>query len=270
MTRQILKRAALLLVTAAVAASCASSPTGRSQLVFMSEAELEREGRARFEAIRETQALVTDRATIDYVACVTNAVVNQLEGDAKDMYWELAIVDNPAVNAQVLPGGKIVVYSGILAVAENQDQLAAVIGHEIAHVTARHPNERMSRIAATNAVADTATLVLGGGYARQTAAASSAVNPISTYLVMFPHTRTQETEADIVGLEYMARAGFDPRESVELWKAMEAKNASSVPEYMSTHPSSETRINDLIEHYPTALVYYNQAQQEGLYPDCKR
>jgi predicted Zn-dependent protease len=232
--------------------------------------ELEAIGAQQFEQIRETSNLVKDRSTIDYVACVANAIVAELEGPDADMYWELAVVDNPTINAFVLPGGKIVVFSGILTVAQNQHQLAAVMGHEVAHVTANHPQERMARQEVTTFGADTLALILGGGYARQTAAASNSLRTLSTLGILNPFSRGQETEADLIGLEFMAKAGFDPRESVELWKTMNEKNESSIPEYMSTHPSGETRIEELIGHYPTALVYYNQAKEAGKTPNCQR
>lgn len=232
--------------------------------------ELEAIGAQQFEQIRENSALVTDRRTIDYVACVANAIVAELEGPDADMYWELAVVQNPTINAFVLPGGKIVVFTGILDVAANQHQLAAVMGHEVAHVTAGHPQERMMRQEAVAFGADTLALVLGGGYAQQTQAASSSLRTLSTLGILNPFSRGQETEADLIGLEFMARAGFDPRESVELWKTMNEKNESSLPEYMSTHPSGDTRIEELISHYPIALVEYNKAKEAGKAPNCER
>ncbi len=250
-----------------------NSIAGLAAMVLMggcaSQMELDAIGAQQFEQIREQSVLVKDRRTIDYVACVANAIVDTLESPDADMYWELAVVDNPTINAFVLPGGKIVVFSGILGVAQNQHQLAAVMGHEVAHVTADHPKERMARQEITNFGADTLGLILGGGYARQTSAAMNSMRTLGQLGILNPFSRGQETEADLIGLEYMAKAGFDPRESVELWKEMGKKNKTSIPEYMSTHPSGETRINELIGHYPTALVYYNQAKQEGKAPNCE-
>lgn len=250
-------------------AGCATSPTGRSQLVLKSDAALAQEGARQFAIIRAQAPLVQDRATIDYVACVANAIVDVLEGKDAEMYWELAIVDQPTINASVLPGGKIVTYSGILVPAENQHQLAAVLGHEVAHVTARHANERMSRASATGVLVDIGSILAGGGYYNQTRAASEAFNTGATLGIMYPHTRLQESEADLIGLEYMAKAGFDPRESVELWQNMGKENKSVVPEYLSTHPSGETRIEQLVEALPNALALYNQAKAEGRNPDCQ-
>ena len=235
-----------------------------------SQLELETMGAQQFEQIRETSALVRDPATINYVKCVADAIVAELEGADAEMYWELAVVDNPTINAFVLPGGKIVVFSGILSVAQNQHQLAAVMGHEVAHVTANHPKERMARQEATTFGADTLAMVLGGGWHRQTAAARDSLRTLTTLGILNPFSRGQETEADLIGLEYMAKAGFDPRESVELWKAMNEKNESTLPEYMSTHPSGDTRIEGLIGEYPKTLVYYNQAKAAGKVPNCRK
>ena len=257
-------------ISVALLAGCSSSPSGRSQLVLKSDAELAREGARQFHIIRETMPMVQDRATIDYVACVANAIVDVLEGEDAEMYWELAVIDQADVNAFVLPGGKISVFSGILTVAENQHQLASVLGHEVAHVTAKHANERASRAMVTGVGVDIAAILLGGGYSQQTRAASDALNTGAMLGVLNPFSRMQESEADVVGLEYMAKAGFDPRESVELWQNMNEKNKTQVPEFMSTHPSGETRIESLVEQFPTALAFYNEAHAQGKYPDCKR
>jgi len=258
MPLKIFMRTAGVLAALSLLAGCAS------------QLELETMGAQQFEQIRETSTLVQDPATVNYVKCVADAIVAELEGDDARMYWELAVVDNPTINAFVLPGGKIVVFSGILDVAENQHQLAAVMGHEVAHVTANHPKERMARQEATTFGADTLAMVLGGGWHRQTAAARDSLRTLSTLGILNPFSRGQETEADLIGLDYMAKAGFDPRESVELWKAMNEKNESSIPEYMSTHPSGDTRIEGLISHYPETLVYYNQAKAAGKAPNCSR
>jgi predicted Zn-dependent protease len=264
--------AVLLLATCltVVLAACASSPTGRNQLVLKSDAALAAEGQRQFNMIREQMPLVKDRATIDYVACVANAIVDELEGEDAEMFWELAVIDAPDVNAFVLPGGKISVFSGILTVAQTQHQLAAVLGHEVAHVTAQHANERASRASVSNVGIDIAAILLGGGYARQTQAAQQTLQTGAALGIMNPFSRKQETEADVIGLEYMAKAGFDPRESVTLWKNMAEKNESRIPEFMSTHPSGDTRIESLVSQFPTALAYYNEAHAKGQEPNCQR
>ncbi|HZD54146.1 MAG TPA: M48 family metallopeptidase, partial [Woeseiaceae bacterium] len=217
--------AALLVgLLAVVLAACSTTPTGRKQLVLKSDAALEAEGARQFEMIRERMPLVKDRATIDYVACVSNAIVDALDQENKKMYWELAVIDQPDINAFVLPGGKINVFSGILSVAQNQHQLATVIGHEVAHVTAHHANERASRAAVTGVGVDIAAILLGGGYANQTRGAQQALQSGAMLGVLNPFSRKQESEADVIGLKYMATAGFDPREAVKLWTNMEEKN----------------------------------------------
>ncbi len=260
----------LLGFSAFLLAACSSTSTGRSQLVLKSDAELARAGAVQFNQLRNTAPLIQDRATIDYVACVANAVVDTLEGDDAEMYWELAIIDQPQVNAFVLPGGKIAVFGGLLGVAENQHQLAAVLGHEVAHATAKHSNERASRAMLTGVGVDIAAILVGGGYARQTAAAQQAMGTGAALGVLNPFSRMQESEADLIGLDYMAMAGFDPRESVQLWHNMNSSNTTVVPEFMSTHPSGETRIEDLVDSLPHALALYNKAKEEGRDPQCSR
>jgi predicted Zn-dependent protease len=264
------KHLLVMALLALAVSACGTSPTGRKQLVLKSDAALEQEGARQFALLRQQAPLVEDQATIEYVACVANAIVAEVEGDDADLPWELAIVNQPDINAHVLPGGKIVVKSGILAVADNPHRLAAVLGHEVAHVTARHANERASRASVTGAGVEVAALILGGGYSNQTRGAYEALSAGAALGVMNPFSRKQETEADVVGLEYMARAGFDPRESVELWKSMNARNEANIPEYMSTHPSGDTRIENLVSQYPKALALYNEAQANGKNPDCKR
>jgi len=265
-----LKLLAISAFLTILAASCSTSPTGRSQMVLKSDAELAAEGTRQFNKLRDEAPLVKDRATIDYVACVANAIVEVLDDKNRSMYWELAVIEQAQVNAFVMPGGKISVFSGILGVAKNQHQLAAVMGHEVAHVTAKHSNERASRAMVTGVSVDIAAILLGGGYSQQTAAASSALGTGAALGILNPFSRLQESEADLVGLDYMAMAGFDPRESVELWQNMIAANKTNVPEFMSTHPSGETRIEDLVDALPHALALYNTAQAEGKNPNCQR
>jgi predicted Zn-dependent protease len=213
--------------------------------------------------------LVTDRETIDFVACVAQAVVDVLEPPYNDIEWELAIFESESVNAFAMPGGKIGVLSGILKVTENQHQLATVIGHEIAHVTARHSADRAAKASLTNVGINVAAIILGGGYTGATYTAQQALAAGAAFGITLPHTRGQETEADVIGLEYMARAGgFDPRESVPLWQRMDANAENKPAEFLSTHPASETRIENLVSEWQKTLPLYNQAQTAGRVPEC--
>lgn len=268
--RFISKSIVSLVFLSVLLSSCSSTPTGRKQLVLKSDASMAQDAARQMTLIREHSPLVQDRAIIDFVACVADAIVGVLEGDDAALYWELAIVNQPDVNAFVMPGGKIVVKAGILDMTKNQHQLAAVLGHEVAHVTAHHANERASRESISSFGIDVLAIVLGGGYYNQTQGAYSALQTASTMGLSNPFSRMQETEADLIGLEYMARAGFDPRQSVELWKNMNdsAAGQAAPPEFLSTHPSGDTRIESLIEQYPTALKLYNEAQAAGRYPNC--
>ncbi|MEO1594656.1 MAG: M48 family metallopeptidase [Pseudomonadota bacterium] len=251
---------ALAVAALATFSGCAS---------MVSDADLNAQGRATFEKMRAEVPLVRDRPTIDFVSCVADAIVTQLDGEAATYEWELAIFDQQPVNAFVLPGGKISVYKGLLAITKNDAQLAAVMGHEVAHVTERHPAERMARTKATQVGVGVLSGIVGGTpIAAQSA--STALQIGAQLGLLLPFNRGQENEADSVGLLYMARAGFDPRESIKLWQNMQNSKDNEPPEFMSTHPSSDTRIDRLVDMLPAALLEYNKARSNGLRPNCPR
>ena len=263
-----------LTVTATAAylllVGCTSTAGQPTEPLWASNADMEVEAAQQFAEMKASMPLITDRATIDYIACVANAVVSVLEPPYSDLQWEMAIFEVDAVNAFAMPGGKIGVMEGILKAAENQHQLAAVIGHEIAHVTAEHSTERASRGKISNVGIQVAAVLLGAGNRGATYTAYEALNQGAAFGIMLPFSRGQESEADIVGLEYMARAGFDPRESVALWQNMEkATGGNSPAEFMSTHPSSETRIDSLVSQFGKTLVLYNEAKANGRNPSCQ-
>lgn len=230
---------------------------------FVSEREIEIQSDAEFQKMRNSMNVSNDVNVRSYVFCIADAIIAELEEPYRSMDWEVEIFDDEAVNAFAMTGGKIGVFTGILKVAENPDQLGAVIGHEVAHVTQRHSVERVNQAMTTQIGAQAAGAVLGGGYA------GNAVQVAAQLGLTLPYGRGQESEADTVGLVYSANAGFDPRESVKLWKNMDKANDGAPPEFMSTHPSSDTRIEDLIGELPGALVNYNNAKAAGKVPDCK-
>jgi len=242
--------------------ACAS---GTSQ---QTRAEMEAEASRAFNKMRASVPLVTDRETIDFVGCIAQAVVAELEPPYNDIEWELAIFESEAVNAFAMPGGKLAVFSGILKVTENEHQLAAVMGHEVAHVTAEHSNRRAKRAGLTNFGINALAIVLGGGYYGATYTAQQALAAGAAFGITLPYSRSNETEADVIGLEYMSRAGFDPRESVPLWQRMSEGAGSAPAEFMSTHPAPETRIENLIGEWQKTLPLYNEAQAAGRNPDC--
>jgi predicted Zn-dependent protease len=259
-----------LVLSALLIASCSTSPTGRSQIIWKSDAELEAQSARAFNQMRASMPLSTDRAKIDFVACVAEAVVSVLEPPYDMIEWELAVFENEAVNAFAMPGGKIGVFTGILDVTENQHQLATVIGHEIAHVTARHSNERASRSSVTDVGINVAAIILGGGHRGATYTAQQALGAGAALGISLPHTRGQESEADIIGIRYMAKAGFDPRESVPLWQRMNASSERAPAEFLSTHPANETRIENLVSEWQETLPLYNAAVAEGRVPECSK
>lgn len=229
---------------------------------FVSEREIEIESDKEFQKMRQSMVISNDVNVRSYVKCVADAIIAELEEPYSQMDWDVEIFDEEAVNAFAMTGGKIGVFTGILKVAENQDQLGAVIGHEVAHVTQQHAVERVNQAMTTQVGAMAAGAALGGGYASDTVALAAQI------ALTLPYGRKQESEADTVGLVYSANAGFDPRASVKLWKNMAEANKGAPPEFLSTHPSSDTRIQDLIEELPGALVNYNNAKSAGKVPNC--
>ncbi len=257
-----------MVLVAVAAVACSTSPTGRSQVVLKNDQELAVEAARQFAEMKANMPLETDRAKIDYIHCVAQAVVTELPPEYRDLEWEMAIFESDAVNAFAMPGGKIGVMTGILKAAQNQDQLAAVIGHEIAHVTARHANERASRGSFSNVGVQVAAVLLGGGHQGATYTAYEALQAGAALGIMLPFSRSQESEADVIGLEYMAKAGFDPRESVPLWQNMNKEAGEAPAEFLSTHPSSEKRIDQLVAQFGSTLKLYNEAKQAGKTPSC--
>ena len=257
---------ASLLVAGFASTSTSSHASGLSSI---SEADMEVESAQQFAEMKASMPLMTDRETIDYIACVANAVVTVLEPPYSDYEWEMAIFEVDSVNAFAMPGGKIGVMEGILKAAQNQHQLAAVIGHEIAHVTAKHSNERASRGKLSNVGIQVAAVLLGGGHSGATYTAYEALNQGAAFGIMLPFGRKQESEADVIGLRYMALAGFDPREAVPLWQNMMEQHGGKEPaEFTSTHPSGDKRIEDLIDQWQVTLPLYNDAMQAGNQPNC--
>jgi predicted Zn-dependent protease len=264
----MLSRRSNLLQTATLALlGCVLSAPGA---FAMSDAEMQAEAAREFAKIKASAPLTTNRETIAYVACVANAVVQVLEPPHSGYNWEMAIVETDQINAFVMPGGKIVVYEGILKAAQNQHQLATVIGHEIAHVTAEHTKSKLLRGGrGTQVGIAVAAVLLGGGHYGATYTAQEALTQGTMYGLVLPYKRGQETEADVIGLQYMAKAGFDPRESVPLWQNMAKIAGEAESEFTSTHPSSDKRIDSLVSEWIKVLPLYNQAHEEGRIPDCQ-
>lgn len=231
-------------------------------LPLVSEQEIAIQAGEQFEKMSAELTTSEDTEVRRYVLCVANAIIATLQPPYSELEWDIEIFSADVANAFAMPGGKIGVYTGLLKVAENQDQLGAVLGHEVAHVTEQHSLERVNRTLTTQGIATLGSVALGGG------AAGEVVQGVAQYGILLPYGRGQESEADIVGLGYMVDAGFDPRQSVQLWRNMAANNEGAPPEFMSTHPSSDSRIDDLIRQLPANLIRYNSAKAAGQRPDC--
>jgi len=262
-----MKRLILSAILVASVAGCATttSSTGRKQYVGgVSESQLNQLGAQAFVEAKAKGPLSNDAKQNAYVRCVVSALVRQLPAQGQSVGWETAVFANKEPNAFALPGGKVGVNTGIFTVARNQDQLAAVLAHEIGHVIERHHDERITRqMGASGAVqllgalaGDYGSLATqGGGLLAQTG-------------FLLPGSRVQETEADVVGQRLMADAGFDPAQAVDLWQNMIAAGGGRPPEWLSTHPNPQSRIQELRTRAATLAPAYQQARAGGRAPKC--
>jgi predicted Zn-dependent protease len=245
------------LLLAAVLAGCQAAPvTGRSQLILVPEGQDPALGLQAFQQIKQQEKISQDAALTRRVEQVGRriAAVSPQPG----WEWEFVLFDNAEPNAFALPGGKVGVYTGLFKVAKNDAQLATVMSHEVAHAIARHGAERMSQGILTQLGAAAVGIGTGSG------AYADLFAQAATFVVILPYSRAQESEADHIGLLYMAEAGYDPREAVKLWQNFEALGGDRPPEFLSTHPAEGTRIERLQALMPEALAIYeanpNKAQ----------
>jgi predicted Zn-dependent protease len=242
---------------------------GRSQLQLLPADQLNQMGLEAFQKVKQTTPTTRDPALNAYVQCVADAITRQVGGPRGGSAWEVEVFRSEQANAFALPGGKIGVYTGLLNVARTQDQLAAVIGHEVAHVIAQHHNERISQQVATQQGLALVNAFAGGsGATQQTAMALLGLG--AQVGILLPYSRIQESEADKIGLDLMARAGFDPRQAVDLWVNMQRASGSGGIEFLSTHPASGSRIRDLQARMDSAMALYEQARAQGARPRCGR
>lgn len=248
-------RLLLVATLAAVIVACATSPTGRRQLLLISDAEMAQMGVTAFQDLKEKNPPSKDARASAYVQCVSQSITREVGGQ-----WEVQVFDSKDVNAFALPGGKIGIYTGLLKVATNQHQLAAVIGHEVSHVLAKHSAARVSN----GMAAQLGVAVL----ASATGMSPDMMGMGAQLLLILPNSRGDETEADVLGMELMARAGFDPREAARLWENMARAGGGTPPEFLSTHPSPDSRIRDLNNNVPRAMPLYEQAHSAGKRPNC--
>ncbi len=250
-----------------LATACATSPTGRKQLILVPDDQMDQMGAQAFQEIDKETPVTKNQQATAYVSCIAKSITAVLPKEFQGQ-WDVKVFESEQVNAFALPGKKIGVYTGLLKVAINQDQVATVMGHEVGHVLARHGNERVSQNVALQqgmSLLDAFT----GGSSTQKSLIMGALGVGAQYGVVLPHSRTQESEADRIGLELMAQAGFNPEESVELWKNMgKASGGQEPPQWMSTHPANASRISGLQEGMAAAEAERAKAKAAGRNPQC--
>jgi metalloendopeptidase OMA1, mitochondrial len=251
--RDLRRPLASLVLVAAVLASCESVPiTGRSQLNLLSEPDEVQMGVQAYKEVVGKAKVSSDPVANAQVTRVAQRIIAVSE--KPDLPWEVKVIDENQANAFALPGGKIAVYTGILPITRDDAGLAAVIGHEVGHVLARHGAERVSQ----QMVAQGLGGALVGGVLGTDPQTSQMVAGLFAQGLMLPWGRKQESEADQIGLILMAKAGYDPRAARDLWVRMAeaSKGGSRPPEFLSTHPSEETRIRQIEAWLPEAMKHY--------------
>ncbi len=248
--------------------SCSTVPiTERKQLSLIPEAKINQQAAAAYEQFRKKTKLITKGSQLSEIKkigkkienSVSSFFINQGKDDpTKNFGWDYVLVDNDkVVNAWCMPGGKIAVYTGILKITKNTDALSIVMGHEIAHAVARHSLERASQAMTINLGTTVADIFLGGAInrTRNTVGQNTGLD-IFQLGIMNPFGRKQETEADYLGLIFASLAGYDIRESVKLWERMSKNKGKETPVFLSTHPSSKKRIENLNGWIEEVMIEY--------------
>lgn len=240
-----------------------TNDAGRTARYALSTEQEQVLGLQSYEQVLSEVQTVTSGPEYELVTRVARRLATATGKSAQNFDWKVSLVRSPQINAFCLPGGKIVVYTGILPVAKTEAGLAAVMGHEMAHATLRHGSERLLSQKATQTFMTGVQVSVGDMSYEQQRAVMGAIGAGAQYGLLLPFSRDHESEADAIGLRYMARAGYDPREAVEFWKRMSeatARGGDKPPEFMSTHPSDSTRIGNLQRLLPEALKEYQQPQ----------
>ena len=257
-----------LLLALFLLAGCSSVPlTGRKQVLLVSDSEVLSSSLTQYNDYIKTAKKSTNTTQTAMVvrvgkkiAAATEAYlkVNGMSSEIKNFAWEFNLVQDAQVNAFCMPGGKIVVYEGLMKLVSSDDELAVVIGHEVAHAVAKHSNERMSQ----QVMAQYGAAILGAVVSDKSAAVQKAAETVygigAQYGVMLPFSRKHESEADYMGLVFMTMAGYNPDVAVGFWQKMSAGSGGSVPEFMSTHPSDATRIADIEKELPGIKAKYQK------------
>jgi len=249
-------------------ASCATVPiTGRKQMNMFPESQMIATSLTQYDAFLKESKLSENKEQSAMVKRVGAKIAEVVEVFMRDngmsdriagFAWEFNLVDDKTPNAWCMPGGKVVFYTGILPYTQNEAGLAVVMGHEIAHAIARHGNERMSQQMGIQALSTGLSYALNEKPAETTQVWMTAFGVASNVGVMLPFSRSHETEADKMGLIFMAMAGYDPAVAIDFWKRMGESGGQKPPEFLSTHPADDTRVNNLRAYLPEAMKYYKK------------
>jgi predicted Zn-dependent protease len=257
------------LLAAALLTACYTSGLGRSQFKPIPESWMSEQGVTAFAEISQQTPVSSNASANRVVGCVANAVTGAIDRRYARTSWEIRVFEDETPNAFALPGGKIGVNTGLLRVARNQHQLATVIGHEVEHVLQGHSNERVATEFGKQAALDVLEAAIVDPTNAMHGQMFGLLGAGVQIGVLMPFGRQHETEADLLGLDLMARAGFDPRESVTLWRNMAAAGGAQPPQFLSTHPSHGTRITDLNQRMNSAIQLFAEAASSGRVPDCR-
>ncbi|MCL1886470.1 MAG: M48 family metallopeptidase [Betaproteobacteria bacterium] len=256
------------LVLSGCQSTTASGITGssRSQFLLISSEDVNTGAALAYKQeinkARSAKALDTNASYTKRVNAISKRLIEQVgvfRPDAKNWNWEMHVITSKSINAYCMPGGKIAVYTGIISTLNlTDDELAAVIGHEIAHALREHSREQISQQIAKDQV-----LLIGGSLLGMGSTTQNLANIASKYAFSLPFSRTMETESDIIGMELMARAGFNPEAAINVWRKMNALGNEAPPEFISTHPSDKTRIANLEKELPKVMPLYEEAKAKG-------
>lgn len=263
-----MKKLVLALVATAVLAGCKTSPTGRTQIALYSDQQMSEMGTASFADMKKNQPFNKNPKTNAYVNCIAEKVIAVLPNEYASQNWEVVVFEDDSANAFALPGGYIGVHTGLLKIATNQDQVATVLGHEVGHVIAEHSNERVSQSSLLSTGMQLGSVALEMGNVQYRNEIMQGLGLGAQYGVILPFSRSHESEADTIGLDLMAKAGFNPKESVTLWENMSTAGSGATPEFLSTHPAPTSRINNLQSQMTKALSEQSTANSQGKRPQC--
>jgi predicted Zn-dependent protease len=257
--RQVILVVVAPVVASLVALACVTVPeSNRRALNFLPDGQMNSLGEQAFKDVLAKEKISNDPYLNEMVTRIGRRIA---DASGVKFKWEFKVIDNAkTVNAFCLPGGKVAVYTGILSVAQNEGALAAIMGHEVAHATAKHGAERMSQAVTMQVGMLAADVALRDSKSRLPILAALGLG--AQFGALLPYSRIHETEADKIGLVYMAKAGYDPKEAPELWVRMGQKGGPAPPEFMSTHPNPATRTKALREEVKKVMPLWESSQKQ--------